>query len=47
MRNIQLKKFLISDQEVGEIIPFSVWIIPFPVCKTRFGVFRKNGKYFV
>ena len=29
--------------EIGEIIPFSVWIISFPVCKTGFG----NGKHFV
>ena len=29
------------------IFPFPVWIIPFPVCKTGFGLLSKNGKYFV
>ena len=33
MVNILLTKFLIQDLEIGEIIPFLVWIIPFPVCK--------------
>ena len=27
---------MIGAQEVGEIIPFSAWMIPFPVFKTRF-----------
>ena len=27
------EKHSVKSQEVGEIIPFSVWIIPFPVLK--------------
>ena len=32
---------------MGEIIPFPVWTIPFPVYKTGFGLLSKYGKYFV
>ena len=38
--------FLIGGQEVGEIISFSVWIIPFPVFKTRFKLIDKIQKHF-
>ena len=38
--NLFSKKFLIRGLEIGEIIPF-------PVCKTGFGLLSKNGKYFV
>ena len=27
------------------MIQFPVWIIPFPLCKTGFGLLSKNGKY--
>ena len=30
---------MIRGQEVGEIIPFPVWIIPFPVLKIDFEPF--------
>ena len=33
--------------EVGETIPFPVWIIPFPVLKIDFEPLRTNEKYFV
>ena len=39
--------FLIRGLEVGEIIPFPVWIIPFPDLKINFGLLDKNKKYFV
>jgi len=38
---------LIGGQEVEEIIPFPVWIIPFPVFKTSFGLIGKSKKHFV
>ena len=47
MVNILFKLFLIRDLEIGEIFPFPVWIITFPVCKTRFGLLSKDGKYVV
>jgi hypothetical protein len=33
--------------ERGKIIPFPVWIIPFPVSENRFGIVRPNGNNFV
>ena len=30
---------------MGVIIPFPVWIIPFPVLKTNFGFIGRYGKY--
>ena len=36
-----LKKFFIGGQEIGEIIPFPVWMIPFPVFKTSFKLVDK------
>ena len=39
--------FLIGGQEVGEIIPFPVWIILFPVFKTRFKLIGKSWNHFV
>ena len=39
--------FLIRGLEVGEIIPFPVWIIPFPVLKTKFETLGTNEKYFI
>ena len=47
MVNLFSKKFLIRGLEIGEIIPFPVQIISFPVCKTGFGLLRKNGTYSV
>merc|ERR1711872_411425 len=41
------RSFLIGGQEVGEIIPFPVWIILFPVFKTSFGFVFKSYKLFV
>ena len=38
---------MIRGQEIGEIIPFPVWIIPFPVFKTRFKLVDKILKHFV
>ena len=38
---------LIGDEEVGEIIPFPVWMILFPVFKTSFELDSKSYKYFV
>ena len=32
---------------MGEIIPFPVWIIQFPVLKINFEPLRSNEKYFV
>ena len=32
------RSFLIGGQEVGEIIPFPVWIILFPVSKNQFWI---------
>ena len=34
--------YLIEGQEVGEIIPFPVWIILFPVWKIPFPVFKTS-----
>ena len=45
---------MIGGQEVGEIIPFPVWIIlfpvriiPFPIFKSSFGLVSKSYKHFV
>ena len=38
---------MIGGQEVGEIIPFPVWIIIFPVFKKSFGFAFKSQKLFV
>ena len=38
---------MIGGQKVGEIIPFPVWIIPFPVFKYSFGFVFKSWKLFV
>ena len=38
---------MIRGQEIGEIIPFPVWIIPFPVLKPSFKVVDKIKKHFV
>ena len=32
---------------MGEIIPFPVWIVPFPVLKINFENFGTNKKYVV
>ena len=32
---------------MGEIIPFPVWIIPFPVLKNDFELLGSNEKHFV
>ena len=32
---------------MGEIIPYPVWIIPFPVLKINFGPVGSNEKHFV
>ena len=37
--------FLIGGLEIGEIIPFPVWITPFPVFKTRFELVSKIKKH--
>ena len=33
--------------EVGEIIPFPAWMIPFPVLKINFKFLGNNEEYFV
>ena len=38
---------MIRGLEVGETIPFPVWIIPFPVLKIDFELLGTNEKYFV
>ena len=40
------RSFKIEGQEVEEIIPFPVWIIPFPVFKTIFRILGSNDKSF-
>ena len=47
MKNIFKKNSLIRGLEVGEIILFPVWMIPFPVLKTNFEPFGSNKKHFV
>ena len=47
MRNIQENKFLIRGRGVGKIIPFPVWIIPFPILKINSEFFGLNEKHFV
>jgi hypothetical protein len=32
---------------VGEIVPFPVYIIPFPVSENHFEIIRPNGETFV
>ena len=39
------RSFLIKGLEVGEIIPFPVWIIAFPVLKIDFEPLRSNEKH--
>ena len=34
--------FLIRGREIGEIVPFPVWIIPFPVFQASFGLIGKS-----
>ena len=46
-KNLDQKKFLIGGQEIREIIPFPVWIIPFPIFKTSFKLVDKIEKHFV
>ena len=41
------RSFLIGGQEIGEIIPFPVWIIRFPIFKTSFKLVDKIEKHFV
>ena len=36
VRNIFKRSVLLGGEEVGEIIPFPVWIVQFPVFKTSF-----------
>ena len=38
---------MIGAQEVGKIIPFPVWKIPFPVFETTFGLVGKSYRHFV
>ena len=38
--------FFIRSLEVGEIIPFPVWLIPFPVLKIDFELMGSNEKHF-
>ena len=33
------------SQKIGEIIPFPVWIIPFPICKIGFRLFSNDEIY--
>ena len=40
------KNLLIEYLEVGEIIPFPVWTIPFPVLKINFEFFGTYKKHF-
>ena len=39
--------FLIRGPELGEIIPFPVWIIPFPILKINSEFLGLNEKHFV
>ena len=32
---------------MGEIIPFAIWVIPFPVLKINFQFLDNNEKHFV
>ena len=41
------RRFFIRGMEVGEIIPFPVWIISFPVLKIDFEPLGSNVKHFV
>ena len=47
MKNIFKKNSLIRGLEVGEIIPFPVWMISFPVLKTNLEPFVSNKKHFI
>ena len=47
MLNLFTKKVLIQGLEIREIIPFPVYMILFPVCKTGFGLLRKYAHYSV
>ena len=47
MRNILLKEFMIRGLEVREIIPFPVWMIPFPVSKIYFKLLGSKEKHSV
>ena len=38
---------MIRKWEVGEIISFPVWMIPFPVSKNDYELFESNEKHFV
>ena len=39
--------FLIRGPEVGEIIPFPVWMIPLPVLKIDYELLGENERHFV
>ena len=41
------RSFLIRDPEVGDIIPFPVWIIPFTVLKINYEPLETNGRHFL
>ena len=47
MINLLLIFCLIQGLEIGEIIPFPVYIISFPVYKAGFGPLSKDGNNFV
>ena len=42
-----VKDIFIRGLEVEEIIPFPVWIIPFPVSKINFESLGKSKKHFI
>ena len=42
-----IKKFFIRDLELGEMIPYPVWIIQFSVLNINFELLGENEKHFV
>ena len=46
MRNFCKRSILIRDLEVGHIISFPVWIIPFPVLKINYEILGENERHF-
>ena len=47
MKHFVKEVFFVGAQEVGKIIPFPVWKIPFPVFETTFGLVGKSYRHFV
>ena len=47
MCTISQKKFLFRGPEVGDKIPFPVWINPFPILKINYEFLGENKRHFV